>query len=50
VYCFGAGKSGRLKEPGAIILGGKGAGLAEMTKIGLPVARRFSTIIIHGSV
>ena len=36
VYFFGAGKSegkGDMKE----ILGGKGAGLAEMTRIGLPV-------------
>src|SRR6201997_157470 len=40
VYFFGAGKadgSGDMKE----ILGGKGAGLAEMTRIGLPVPAGF---------
>ncbi len=39
VYFFGAGKAegdGTMKE----ILGGKGAGLAEMTRIGLPVPAR----------
>ena len=41
VYFFGAGKadgSGGMKE----ILGGKGAGLAEMTRIGLPVPAGFT--------
>src|SRR6201985_2293846 len=41
VYFFGAGKadgSGDMKE----ILGGKGAGLAEMTRIGLPVPTGFT--------
>jgi pyruvate,orthophosphate dikinase len=41
VYFFGAGRadgSGDLKE----ILGGKGAGLAEMTRIGLPVPAGFT--------
>jgi pyruvate,orthophosphate dikinase len=41
VYFFGAGKadgSGDMKE----ILGGKGAGLAEMTRIGLPVPAGFT--------
>jgi len=41
VYYFGAGKaegSGQMKE----ILGGKGAGLAEMTRIGLPVPAGFT--------
>src|SRR5579864_1374002 len=41
VYSFGAGKadgSGDMKE----ILGGKGAGLAEMTRIGLPVPAGFT--------
>jgi pyruvate,orthophosphate dikinase len=41
VYFFGAGKAegnGQMKE----ILGGKGAGLAEMTKIGLPVPAGFT--------
>jgi pyruvate,orthophosphate dikinase len=41
VYFFGAGKSegnGQMKE----ILGGKGAGLAEMTRIGLPVPAGFT--------
>src|SRR6201987_5994734 len=41
VYFFGAGKAdgtGAMKE----ILGGKGAGLAEMTRIGLPVAEGFT--------
>ena len=41
VYFFGAGKaegSGDMKE----ILGGKGAGLAEMTRIGLPVPSGFT--------
>ena len=39
VYFFGAKKAegdGSMKE----ILGGKGAGLAEMTRIGLPVPAR----------
>jgi pyruvate, orthophosphate dikinase len=41
VYFFGAGKadgSGDMKE----VLGGKGAGLAEMTRIGLPVPAGFT--------
>jgi pyruvate,orthophosphate dikinase len=41
VYFFGAGKvegSGDMKE----LLGGKGAGLAEMTRIGLPVPAGFT--------
>ena len=41
VYFFGAGKAegdGEMKE----LLGGKGAGLAEMTKIGLPVPAGFT--------
>ncbi len=41
VYYFGAGKAegnGEMKE----ILGGKGAGLAEMTRIGLPVPAGFT--------
>jgi pyruvate,orthophosphate dikinase len=41
VYFFGAGKAegdGQMKE----ILGGKGAGLAEMTRIGLPVPAGFT--------
>ena len=41
VYFFGAGKAegnGQMKE----VLGGKGAGLAEMTKIGLPVPAGFT--------
>src|SRR5271155_4078134 len=41
VYFFGAGKAdgtGELKE----LLGGKGAGLAEMTRIGLPVPAGFT--------
>jgi pyruvate,orthophosphate dikinase len=41
VYFFGAGKaegSGTMKE----LLGGKGAGLAEMTRIGLPVPAGFT--------
>ena len=41
VYFFGAGKSegdGSMRE----ILGGKGAGLAEMTRIGLPVPAGFT--------
>ncbi|HVA16659.1 MAG TPA: pyruvate, phosphate dikinase [Candidatus Dormibacteraeota bacterium] len=41
VYYFGAGKvegNGQMKE----ILGGKGAGLAEMTRIGLPVPAGFT--------
>ena len=41
VYFFGAGKAdgaGDMKE----ILGGKGAGLAEMTRIGLPVPAGFT--------
>ncbi len=41
VYFFGAGKAegdGEMKE----VLGGKGAGLAEMTKIGLPVPAGFT--------
>src|SRR6202167_6078831 len=41
VYFFGAGKAdgkGDMRE----ILGGKGAGLAEMTKIGLPVPAGFT--------
>lgn len=41
VYFFGAGKSdgtGEMKE----VLGGKGAGLAEMTRIGLPVPAGFT--------
>ena len=41
VYFFGAGKAegdGSMKE----ILGGKGAGLAEMTRIGLPVPAGFT--------
>ena len=41
VYFFGAGKAegdGSMKE----LLGGKGAGLAEMTSIGLPVPAGFT--------
>ena len=41
IYFFGAGKSegdGAMKEK----LGGKGAGLAEMTRIGLPVPAGFT--------
>ena len=41
VYFFGAGKAdgkGDMKE----VLGGKGAGLAEMTRIGLPVPAGFT--------
>src|SRR5881398_3314768 len=41
VYFFGAGKAegdGSWRE----VLGGKGAGLAEMTKIGLPVPAGFT--------
>ena len=41
VYFFGAGKAegdGSMKE----LLGGKGAGLAEMTRIGLPVPAGFT--------
>src|ERR1700686_2875530 len=41
VYFFGAGKAegtGDMKE----LLGGKGAGLAEMTRIGLPVPAGFT--------
>src|ERR1700719_4776403 len=41
VYFFGAGKAegdGTMKE----LLGGKGAGLAEMTRIGLPVPAGFT--------
>src|SRR5208282_1906006 len=41
VYFFGAGKadgSGDMKD----LLGGKGAGLAEMTRIGLPVPAGFT--------
>ena len=41
VYFFGSGKAegtGDMKE----ILGGKGAGLAEMTRIGLPVPSGFT--------
>ena len=41
VYFYGAGKAegdGTMKE----VLGGKGAGLAEMTKIGLPVPGGFT--------
>ena len=41
VYFFGAGKAdgtGGMKE----LLGGKGAGLAEMTRIGLPVPAGFT--------
>src|SRR5437879_12152139 len=41
VYCFGAGKAegdGTWRD----LLGGKGAGLAEMTKIGLPVPGGFT--------
>ena len=41
VYFFGAGKAqgrGDMKE----LLGGKGAGLAEMTRIGLPVPPGFT--------
>ena len=41
VYFFGAGKSeghGEWRD----ILGGKGAGLAEMTRIGLPVPAGFT--------
>jgi pyruvate, orthophosphate dikinase len=41
VYFFGAGKAegnGQMKE----VLGGKGAGLAEMTRIGLPVPAGFT--------
>src|SRR6202795_4738346 len=41
VYFFGAGKAegdGAMKD----VLGGKGAGLAEMTRIGLPVPAGFT--------
>ena len=41
VYSFGAGKAeghGTMKD----VLGGKGAGLAEMTRIGLPVPAGFT--------
>src|SRR3990167_6527491 len=41
LYCFGGGKAegkGSMKE----VLGGKGAGLAEMTNIGLPVPAGFT--------
>jgi len=41
VYFFGAGKAegdGEWRD----LLGGKGAGLAEMTKIGLPVPAGFT--------
>ncbi len=41
VYFFGAGKAegdGTMKD----LLGGKGAGLAEMTRIGLPVPAGFT--------
>ena len=41
VYFFGAGKAegtGDMRE----VLGGKGAGLAEMTRIGLPVPAGFT--------
>ena len=41
VYSFGAGKAegdGAMKD----VLGGKGAGLAEMTRIGLPVPAGFT--------
>src|ERR1700681_1865027 len=41
VYFFGAGKAegdGSMKD----LLGGKGAGLAEMTRIGLPVPAGFT--------
>ncbi len=41
VYFFGAGKAegdGEMKD----VLGGKGAGLAEMTRIGLPVPAGFT--------
>src|SRR5260370_27580129 len=41
VYCLGAGKAegnGEMKD----LLGGKGAGLAEMTRIGLPVPAGFT--------
>ncbi|MGB6233681.1 MAG: PEP/pyruvate-binding domain-containing protein [Candidatus Acidiferrales bacterium] len=41
VYFFGAGKAegnGQMKD----VLGGKGAGLAEMTRIGLPVPAGFT--------
>ena len=41
VYFFGAGKAdgdGDMKD----LLGGKGAGLAEMTRIGLPVPAGFT--------
>ena len=41
VYFFGAGKSegdGEWRD----LLGGKGAGLAEMTRIGLPVPAGFT--------
>src|SRR5712691_12720021 len=41
IYFFGAGKaegSGEMKD----LLGGKGAGLAEMTRIGLPVPAGFT--------
>src|SRR6202162_2913414 len=41
VYFFGAGKAdgnGEMKD----LLGGKGAGLAEMTRIGLPVPAGFT--------
>lgn len=45
IYFFGNGKSegtGKMKE----LLGGKGAGLAEMTNIGLPVPAGF-TLTTH---
>ena len=48
VYFFGAGKSegrGYQRE----LLGGKGAGLAEMTRIGLPVPAGF-TITTEASI
>ncbi|HLW43410.1 MAG TPA: PEP/pyruvate-binding domain-containing protein, partial [Candidatus Acidoferrales bacterium] len=41
VYYFGAGEAegdGQMKD----VLGGKGAGLAEMTRIGLPVPAGFT--------
>ena len=44
VYFFGAGKAegnGTMKE----LLGGKGAGLAEMTRIGLPVPAGFTITV-----
>ena len=42
VYVFGAGKADRTGEM-KDLLGGKGAGLAEMTRIGLPVPAGFTT-------